>query len=540
MGCCVETFRAAIGCFAGVLVKILARYAAIAARRVRGYRSQGMCAMMAVTTLLVFLLIGGVEPNPGPDSNKAGVTDCQTSPSTLDGLSANIQTLMDKVSQLQCDIRTDMDQKLHDVGESIRHTVEASSQALRQDISKLQEDIDSVGEKVDENRERIERLEEENRLLAKGLAGMERELDMLESRSRRSNVRFFGIAESVGESFQTCADKVVSVLNEFFPCKTWEASDVERAHRTTGSADPATHKPRPLIVRFHRWADKMRLFQDSDARAALRMAGIRFSSDLTKRQVAALKEVRADGKFGFYKNGKLHVREDQDPSSGTQTSPHQADSIENVFHPPDFTDQDPNTRHDNDSRPSGASSADTGGAPPPQSQHGDISMTASASPRPQSPLFSEVVRNGRDEAAGSPSPGFVNNNSSSVSTTTNNTALRQNDASRGASGTPVSRSSYGTQDRVTPGVTSGGKSPTAAARGRGEGDRRGGGAGRGSRPGHSNRGNLNSRPNTRLQSQSLSLPPPLRDQPRISDRWNPTRRVSAGGRGQNSSDSHRR
>lgn len=527
MGCCVDTYRAAVGRFAGVLMKILSRYAAIAGRRVRGYRSQGMCAMLAVTTLLVFLLIGGVEPNPGPDKSGDN-TGGHTSQSTMEDLAANVRTLMDKVGQLQSDIRTDMDRKLHDVGESIRHTVETSSQALRQDISKLQEDIDSVGEQVEENRGRIDRLEAENLLLAKGLADLGKELENLESRSRRNNVRFYGITETVGESFQACADKVVSVLNEFFPCKTWAASDVERAHRT-GSGDPATHKPRPMIVRFHRWADKMRLFHDNDARTALRMAGLRFSSDLTKRQAATLKEVRADGKFGFYKNGKLHIQDDQDSqtNSGSQYQPPssyrevEASDLPNL-QSSSHTGQD----DDNNARGEGLTSAfgtDIDNNTPSQQQLDSEHASTSASQRPPSPLYSEMVANGQKQgqngARGSPSsPGNTINGS--ATTVNNSTGFERNDTQRGGRGTPVNRTPN------APKMTSAGVSPVFA-RGGGSGGRGRGGALRGSRGNTSN--SRNSRPHTRLQSQSLSLPPPLRDQPRISDSWrSPAHRVSGG------------
>ena len=38
----------------------------MAARRVRGLRVPGLAARFAVTTLLLMLLMAGVEPNPGP------------------------------------------------------------------------------------------------------------------------------------------------------------------------------------------------------------------------------------------------------------------------------------------------------------------------------------------------------------------------------------------------------------------------------------------------------------------------------------------
>ena len=66
MGCSVEAYRVAVGLFVGILLKILTKKAAIAAKRVKGLRVHGLAARFAVTTLLLMLLMAGVEPNPGP------------------------------------------------------------------------------------------------------------------------------------------------------------------------------------------------------------------------------------------------------------------------------------------------------------------------------------------------------------------------------------------------------------------------------------------------------------------------------------------
>ena len=66
MGCSVEAYRVAIGLFVGILLKNLTKKAAIAAKRVKRLRVHGLAARFAVTTLLLMLLMAGVEPNPGP------------------------------------------------------------------------------------------------------------------------------------------------------------------------------------------------------------------------------------------------------------------------------------------------------------------------------------------------------------------------------------------------------------------------------------------------------------------------------------------
>ena len=66
MGCSVEAHRSRIGLFVAVLMKILTRNARKAAAKVRGLRVTSFSALLAVSCLLAMVLIGCVEPNPGP------------------------------------------------------------------------------------------------------------------------------------------------------------------------------------------------------------------------------------------------------------------------------------------------------------------------------------------------------------------------------------------------------------------------------------------------------------------------------------------
>ena len=77
MTCSNQAYRVAIGTFHGILQKILSRKALIAARRVKG-----AAAVIAVTTLLAMLLIGGIEPHSGPGQSEDSVSDRTNSETT--------------------------------------------------------------------------------------------------------------------------------------------------------------------------------------------------------------------------------------------------------------------------------------------------------------------------------------------------------------------------------------------------------------------------------------------------------------------------
>ena len=66
MGCSVEAHESRIGLSVAVLIKILTRNARKAAAKIKGLRVTSFSALLAVSCLLAMLLIGCVEPNPGP------------------------------------------------------------------------------------------------------------------------------------------------------------------------------------------------------------------------------------------------------------------------------------------------------------------------------------------------------------------------------------------------------------------------------------------------------------------------------------------
>ena len=53
------------------------------------------------------------------------------------------------------------------------------------------------------------------------------QLDKLEAHSRRYNVRFFSVTEDPNEDYKACVHKVVKLLNNFYPSKTWTSDDIE-------------------------------------------------------------------------------------------------------------------------------------------------------------------------------------------------------------------------------------------------------------------------------------------------------------------------
>ena len=83
--------------------------------------------------------------------------------------------------------------------------------------------------------------------------------------------------------------------------KNWQESDIVRAHRL---GKDSAKKPRPLIVRFSQFQDKLVVLK---AREDLKKAGIGVANDLTSLQRSELSKLREKGQRGYYKNGVLNV-----------------------------------------------------------------------------------------------------------------------------------------------------------------------------------------------------------------------------------------
>nr|KAG5698843.1 hypothetical protein BaRGS_019695 [Batillaria attramentaria] len=135
-----------------------------------------------------------------------------------------------------------------------------SVQAIASDIAELKErtltletTFEKLSEKQEDVAESVEDLQEDLKDLQ---ARYEEELDKLEAFSRRDKLRFFGLSETPGETFESCAAKVVECLQGTVPNKTWSEDGIVRAHlagkKPTFSSMAANRdqnaKPRPMIT----------------------------------------------------------------------------------------------------------------------------------------------------------------------------------------------------------------------------------------------------------------------------------------------------
>ena len=186
-----------------------------------------------------------------------------------------------------------------------------------------------VGElrpRIEQSKDDTDDLQQDRETIVERLDRLEEKIDTTEMQAKRTNLKFIGIREPRrGDSYTSVEQQIVDVLSEFSTSPCWYLADINRAFRV-GAPQHRSDQPRPLIVQFNRWRDKMVILNDRNLRDKLRRAGIKVTSDLTSRQRDALHLYRSQGKIAYYRNGRLHFadRLDSFPRSRYQESYSQA------------------------------------------------------------------------------------------------------------------------------------------------------------------------------------------------------------------------
>ena len=141
---------------------------------------------------------------------------------------------------------------------------------------------------------------------------MERSIDYQENQSRRCNLRFDGVSEVDGETWEQTEKNVRRAMTTALelPEAQVHAINIERAHRTGGTGTRA----RTIVV-------KLKSYKDRELVAAKknRPRGIYVNEDYSQRVMARRKELlpkmmkaREEGKIAYLTFDKLVVRERHD------------------------------------------------------------------------------------------------------------------------------------------------------------------------------------------------------------------------------------
>lgn len=286
-------------------------------------------SVLSVTSIFAkrrVLLSGDIEQNPGPDTvifdqNSEQETKMATAlGDRFKKLEDSLQTKLDMIlSQIcnQSEMLKQQEETMRRQGELLKQQGDAlrkfgiDYEQMKETVSGLCGEIRVVKDNVQKNERAMVAVAVEQDKVTETVANLEAEIDRLESFSRRNNVKFFGIPEASPGEKEDCAEAVTHVLQTYIPNGPWGPETIERAHRL-GKFTPNKSNPRPVIAKFQSWRDAIHVMRDREARRDMEHDGIRAAQDMTRRQVERLKRVRAEGKIGYFVNGQLHIKDNQD------------------------------------------------------------------------------------------------------------------------------------------------------------------------------------------------------------------------------------
>ena len=270
-----------------------------------------LCSALFVLALRRLRLSNDVEENPGPLDNDRDIVNSAEPTQTCDSEPVttsikNLELMLQcKLDCILSSIQTQA-QALQRQEDLLRHFNEEQEE-VKKSVEFLCNEVSALKSGLRENEKVTKELYRKQNDISDTVSNLELEIDRLEAYSRRNNIKLLGIPEDAEESGD-CTETICRVLQSYIPETDWEPHIIERAHRI-GRPNHHNPTPRPVIARFHRWGDAMSLMKNRQAKTSMAHDGIRATQDLTKRQSQRLRQLREEGKTGFYVNGRLRIRD---------------------------------------------------------------------------------------------------------------------------------------------------------------------------------------------------------------------------------------
>ena len=243
----------------------------------------------------LLMLSGDVESHPGPGHDTQSIEEM-------------LKHFSDKISS-----------EIQGVKNELKHEFKHELSTVKDSVVSLKHDLKSISARVSniEEHQELQRLDIDSLVETIGRVGdkvqnLEDATEKQERYSRRENIILHGVTEMQNESYEKIRERVTQILNGNVKSKSWKDSDIQRSHRL---GKDSSKKPRPIIVRFHQFQDKLLVLKSRDD---LRKLGIGVANDLTKNQRDELAKLKEKGQKGFYKNGVLQITQITDASTNSK------------------------------------------------------------------------------------------------------------------------------------------------------------------------------------------------------------------------------
>lgn len=178
-------------------------------------------------------------------------------------IDSKLAGVTDQIEKLEASVTQTMDKKIADVTQMIETRLASVLEAVADrgtEIQALTARMDTANEQMEAIDQTAAASEDKILTLEKQIKQLKERTDQLENHSRRCNVRILGITER--EEGTNAVKYLERWIPEYLHLDTAEGRIIlDRAHRALGPMPPIGQRPRPIIVKFHYYSDKVRVME---------------------------------------------------------------------------------------------------------------------------------------------------------------------------------------------------------------------------------------------------------------------------------------
>uniref|UniRef100_A0AAV2M3T8 L1 transposable element RRM domain-containing protein n=1 Tax=Knipowitschia caucasica TaxID=637954 RepID=A0AAV2M3T8_KNICA len=145
---------------------------------------------------------------------------------------------------------------------AFRLEIKEQLEGIKEELTRANNRLEEAEERIEKAEERILNVEEAMTELVQLNIKLEEKMVDMESRSRRENVRIYGVPESSEKDSPSMIAFVETLLREGLELDGVDIS-IERAHGSLGPASPQDAPPRSIVVKFLSFKIKEQILRKS-------------------------------------------------------------------------------------------------------------------------------------------------------------------------------------------------------------------------------------------------------------------------------------
>lgn len=195
-----------------------------------------------------------------------------------------------------------------DVVASLSKLINDRADRLALQIEGLKKTVDFACEEIKEVKGKVRTLEMKVTKGEERMNACQKQINDLESHSRRMNLRLFGVKETEKEDVRKIGIKICQAVLPEMKGRLFDTIDA--VHRV-GPKTPNSTRPRGIIIKFSLRVLKEELWKAAKTSKYLQENGFRFALDLTKAEkdlrcelYPIIKAARDEGKKAYYVGGR--------------------------------------------------------------------------------------------------------------------------------------------------------------------------------------------------------------------------------------------